>query len=266
MEGYIKQDYEDEFDLHIMKRGEEYYKNNRVKRCFKTNDDYISVVKGSNADYIVRIYDYVDSDYLYMECTCPYDGNCKHEYATLLAIRDRSYSEFEFKDEVPEKNYNLKSIVESIPAEKLKEYILTKGADFVVFETNYFEQEFFDYLPKQLEDYYYNSLYNSYVLKVEFADILNKHINSSKKYLEKENYLEAFNIIKSIIKVYIDLNIEDECDELPSIYSTLGMYLRIIYRKCNNEIKKNINLWIKELEKENYNNNIYLEDIILTIK
>ena len=258
----LLEEYKSEFDYQIIKRGEDYYNNGHVVRCFSTNEGFIAVVRGCNRDYTVRVYN--ESDYLYMECECPYEDHCKHEYAVLLSIRDKAFNIVNLKKEIPEVIYNLKEIVSKIPADKLKEYILNKGADYVVFETTTFEKEFFDYLPRQSKNYYYNSLYNEYILKMNFVDLLTKYERSIKKYIEKESYEDAFDIIQSIIDVYIDLNIND--DDIPNIYPSLGMYLRIIYRKCDSKLKKKITQWILKFEKEKYYNNIFLEDIIVLIK
>jgi len=256
--------YDCEFDYQIRKRGEEYYNNNRVQSCFKTQDEYVAVVEGNGRDYTVTIFD--DEGFLDMDCSCPCNFNCKHEYAVLLAIDDGSYIEFELKDEIPKQELILQEVISKIPADKLKEYLMNKGGDAVVFDINAFEHEFFDYLPKQLKDYYYNTLYNTYISRVEFTDLLNKYIVAAKRYVEKERYDEAFDIIESIIKVYVDLEIEDVYNELPNIYPSIGMYMRIVYRKCDSKLKNKINKWIKEFESKKYYNNIYLEDIILTIK
>ena len=42
------------------------------------------------------------------------------------------------------------------------------------------------------------------------------------------------------------------------------MYLRILYRKANDELKKEVEKWIKTLVDNNYYDNYYLEDIIIT--
>ena len=44
------------------------------------------------------------------------------------------------------------------------------------------------------------------------------------------------------------------------------MYLRVSYRKGDNIVQEEVNSWIEELEKDNYYNNYYLEDIILSLK
>ena len=46
----------------------------------------------------------------------------------------------------------------------------------------------------------------------------------------------------------------------------LGVYLRIVYRKTDEELKKEINLWFKVLKKNNYYNNVYIEDLVLNTK
>ncbi len=44
------------------------------------------------------------------------------------------------------------------------------------------------------------------------------------------------------------------------------MLLRIIYRKGDSEIKRLVDKWNKKLEKVNYYDNYYLEDLFLTLK
>ena len=41
------------------------------------------------------------------------------------------------------------------------------------------------------------------------------------------------------------------------------MLLRIIYRKCDFSLRKDIKNWTLELESKNYYNNLYLEDIVI---
>lgn len=82
-------DIESLFQEIIMIRGEEYYSNNMVHQCVKTNDKYIAFVQGSQFGIEYEIVIGVDDDdrIRFMHCNCPYEQNCKHEYATLLHIR-----------------------------------------------------------------------------------------------------------------------------------------------------------------------------------
>ena len=49
-------------------------------------------------------------------------------------------------------------------------------------------------------------------------------------------------------------------------YQALECFLRVTYRKSDEQIKEKINEWISELELKNFYNNYYLEDIMLSIK
>ena len=56
-----------------------------------TNSKYISYVQGTNfsTEYKVIISVNKENEITDMECNCPYQSNCKHEYATLLYIRNK---------------------------------------------------------------------------------------------------------------------------------------------------------------------------------
>ena len=55
-------------------------------------------------------------------------------------------------------------------------------------------------------------------------------------------------------------------DILVDYFATIGMYLRIIYRKGDEDAKDLLLAWIGILEKNNYYDNVYLEDAVLSIK
>lgn len=76
-------------------RGEEYYSNGMVRQCVRTNDKYIAYVQGSQFGIEYEIVIGVDDEsrIRFMHCNCPYEQNCKHEYATLLHIRSH-YKDF----------------------------------------------------------------------------------------------------------------------------------------------------------------------------
>ena len=65
-------------------------------------------------------------------------------------------------------------------------------------------------------------------------------------------------IIKATINAYKDSNKINVDDTFIDNIAVLGMYLRVIYRKSNEELKNNINKWIKEIKDNNFYNNFYL--------
>ena len=44
------------------------------------------------------------------------------------------------------------------------------------------------------------------------------------------------------------------------------MFIRIAYRKGNDELKEEIQKWIQKYEEKNYYDDIFLEDMIIGIK
>ena len=74
----------------IVSRGKEYYQDRMIFNCVKNGDTYIGYVQGSNPkdEYKVSIKLDENDNIKSMSCTCPYESNCKHEYATILYIRN----------------------------------------------------------------------------------------------------------------------------------------------------------------------------------
>lgn len=82
---------EDLFDVQIKIRGKEYYSNNMVYSCKKSQNKYTAFVQGTEfgKEYEVNITMNKNNIIQKIECNCPYPNNCKHEYATILYIRDK---------------------------------------------------------------------------------------------------------------------------------------------------------------------------------
>lgn len=261
----LLEELDDEFSFQIKERGIDYYKSGNVILCLKDNNKYFAKVKGSNNEpYIVNIE--ITEDDILCDCSCPCDFPCKHEYAVLIAISNQEYTNIKLKPEVKEKKENLQNILKDIPAEDLKEYLLSsKGMNYVCFEMNSFEEYFKKYYPSQSYEYYYNNLYNALVLDNEYEKVIDSYINKIRQYISNLEYEEGFKISKSIIEAYNDSNKLNFDSYIINQFPTLGMLFRIINRKCNKHLKDYINSYILELKKNNYYNNLYLEDIIMMI-
>jgi len=89
---YIDDDGIDEyFEPQIISRGKDYFSSNMVLSCVKNDNEYIGFVQGSEflSEYKVKVKLGRDDLIEDLECDCPYEGYCKHEYATILYLRDK---------------------------------------------------------------------------------------------------------------------------------------------------------------------------------
>lgn len=257
---------EDEFTSTIMDRGEDYYYQGKVLNIYKSNNRYFAKVRGSN-DRIYNIeIEVINNEHAYFDCSCPYDNNCKHEYAVLMAISNREYTEVELKPYVKREELNLLEVIKKIPAEKLKEYLISPlGLDNVAFEMKTFTNYFRSYCPKPEYEYYYNNLYNDMVIDDDYKCTIDLFISRARQFLVNDDFEEVFKIVNSIIEAYNDSNRLNFDDYAFEVINKLGMILRIVYRKASEDLKNTIKAYGYLLESKNYYNNYYLEDLILSV-
>ena len=81
------------FDKEIVSKGKKYYDEGRVLFLEKVGDSYYSVVGGKSLYVIIIKYNEKDK-LTQVYCTCPCEFYCKHIYATILAIRNKSFHKF----------------------------------------------------------------------------------------------------------------------------------------------------------------------------
>lgn len=254
-----------DFSNIIRERGIEYHESGNIISCYKTGDDFIAKVKGSS-EYKVNIRVDIENDFIDYDCTCPCTYPCKHIYAVMLAINNGEYTIVDLKPYISKQAIILEEIIKIIPADEIKNYLLSSiGKDMVVFEINSFTKNFNKYLPNLEYEYYYNNLYNALIIKDEPNKLVNEYLENIKVNISSKEFNEGFKIIKVIIEAYNDSNRLNELDYLTTLFPTMGMFLRVINRKSNDELKTLINKWCNHLKENNYYNNYYLEDIILGI-
>ncbi len=255
-----------DFSYQIKDRGERYYYDGNVKSIYKTGNRYIAKVSGTSLKpYDVEIV-ITDEDTAHYSCTCPCTYPCKHEYAVIMAISNYEYSEVELKSVVKEKEVNLKSIIQEIPADEIKQYLLSSNIlDNLSIGATAFGEYFRKYYPKQKYEYYYNNLYNELILDGDYIEKINLYIDRARQYLSCDEFEEVFKIVKSIIEAYNDSNKLNFDDYVFDVITKLGMILRITNRKASSEVKEEIKIWADNLAAKTYYNNYYLEDLILTL-
>ncbi len=81
------------FRKNIITKGRKYYAADKVKFLEKINDKYYAVVKGKKDYAVIVNYDKrLNETRLYCYCSCEF--HCKHEYAVILAIRNKDFKKF----------------------------------------------------------------------------------------------------------------------------------------------------------------------------
>ena len=259
-------DYKDDFAFEIRKRGSDYYYSNHVISVFKCKNKYIAKVSGSNINPYKVVIE-TDDEEIYYSCSCPCEFPCKHEYAVLMAINNKDYQEIELMEDIEEQDIDFKTIIEKIPANEIKDYLLSDiGMDKVIFEMAAFKNYFRKYYPFQKYEYYYNKLYNAMVLDDDYFTLIKEFLKDIKEYINSNSFVTVLNIIEAIINAYHDSNKLNYDENFTDILPMIGMFLRVTYRKANKKIKNKVSNWILELEKDNFYNNYYLEDIMLSVK
>lgn len=246
------------FNETIKQRGLNYFENGKVKLCLKNNNIYYAKIEG-NETYKVKI-QFLFGEII-MSCTCPCDFHCKHEYAALLSIITHNYKKITLKRKIPRKIQSLKTTINKIPAEELKQYILKNP----YFKKQDIETYFSKYLPDQSYDYYYNNLYNKLTLNDNYKELLYEFIDDIKIKIKSKKYSNSFIIIKAIINALKNTNKLDN-NQLINICYWLKVLLKITYKKSDEKIKKAITSWLNHLKENNYYESICLENIIEDIK
>lgn len=146
---YIREFFED----HIFDRGEKYWEQGAVI-SLEEKDNYLeSEVKGSYLYHVNICIE--DNEIKSIECSCPYDDNCKHAAATLLAYI------YQGKTELAQTN--LEELLKDLTPVQLKNIILTilkKQPSFI----NQVDTQW---------DNYYQKLYQTHSRKRRLIEILN---------------------------------------------------------------------------------------------
>ena len=253
------------FDDSVKERGKNYYEQNKVISCHKDDNMYYSKVRGSQ-DVTYNITIEIDEEVKFT-CDCPCEFECKHIYATLLAIKDKTYDKVKLKEEVIERDTSIENILKVIPAQDLKQYIMQQvKRKELELDDQVFKDTFIRYYPKQKYNYYYNNLYNRLKLNINRNELLKNYQNKMVQYMISNEYEEAFKIVKAIVEAYNDTDSLSHSMETADALLALEMPLRISYRKGNTKLKSNINNWLRKVKNKKYYENYYLEDIIERIK
>lgn len=78
------------FDKNMIVRGINYFNNGVIDNLKENNNIYYSTLKNID-NYHIKIGLNDNNEIKSMHCDCPYEGNCKHEYAVILKIKEKNY-------------------------------------------------------------------------------------------------------------------------------------------------------------------------------
>lgn len=266
MEGKVIEELKNKFTPQIRNRGIAYYNEGKVLKCFKTTEGYISKVRGSYGnEYVVKIIN--NEDGYSMSCNCPYTENCKHEYSTIIAIANKKFKEIELLTEEDAED-SFAEVLKAIPSEELKNYLISKAETE---ELDYVDEEdirtfFYKYIPKISKYGVYSRLYNRFLIEGYEIDVLEKQFETIRKNIEVKDFHYVFVLVTAIIDAICESKVEISSELLIDIYMKLGMFIRIAYRKGNEETKQDIEIWRKKYLDTDSNGDVYLEDMLLSIK
>lgn len=209
----MKIDFESEFLDYILKRGYEYYIDNKVSNVL-VNDGFVSATVNGNHNYKVNL-KIEDDIFIDGECNCPYfksNGYCKHMAAVLYYLSENK--------ECKTNNYNLEDIISKIDEKKIKKFLyesIINDADLF----NRFRVQFNNYFPKLSKENYRNKIYDAisrcsdgrgfidYDSTSDYEDIMCEFTSEAEKLVDSKDYETAFIIASTILDSIPNTDIDD---------------------------------------------------------
>jgi len=111
------------FELKIINRGEDYYYNNLIKSImWKDNNELIATIVGTDIYSVTiklkngKIYDF--------SCDCPYELHCKHEVAVLIYLFENIYEINEMCEYEINQIEKIENTIKQLTNEELKNIII----------------------------------------------------------------------------------------------------------------------------------------------
>ena len=227
---------------HILARGRQYYREDRVSKICYTDGCYTASVEGTEW-YEVCVYtngDQIEK----MTCTCPYamDGSyCKHMAAVLFALEDGD-EEQGITITVREP---LETLIPSIPREKLDAFVLEvakrdphiRGWLYDCFSNEKVDESQWEYQIDDIIDCYADrSGYIDYYHAREFQDEMERFVREQMYALmQKQEYVKAFACSWDILRRMDTLEIDDSDGISSTIVYICMDYWESLLSQCEPE-------------------------------
>ena len=268
------QDFENQIDSKILKRGKEYFNNDCVEFLEETKKGYWTANVSGTDEYTVEIQLDSKENIKKCFCDCPYDYGdiCKHIVAVLYAISEDKIMDITPKPVSKAKEPKVKktSFDALLSKIELKEY-----QDFI---------KQYSQINKNFKDQfelYFSEKNESFDLKKKYVDIiksvikkhtsrgfidysasnklgkeLNQYLDVAKEYLSKNNYRDATVLFQIIIKEVI--KVVEYCDDsngyvVDNIDEAISNLTEMVNTPVSFEFKEKIADFLKEeLKKKIY--------------
>lgn len=268
------QDFENQIDSKILKRGKEYFNNDCVEFLEETKKGYWTANVSGTDEYTVEIQLDSKENIKKCFCDCPYDYGdiCKHIVAVLYAISEDKIMDITPKPVSKAKEPKVKktSFNALLSKIELKEY-----QDFI---------KQYSQINKNFKDQfelYFSEKNESFDLKKKYVDIiksvikkhtsrgfidysasnklgkeLNQYLDVAKEYLSKNNYRDATVLFQIIIKEVI--KVVEYCDDsngyvVDNIDEAISNLTEMVNTPVSFEFKEKIADFLKEeLKKKIY--------------
>ena len=261
----MKINFENEFLADILNKGYEYYLDNKVSNLTVNDNIVNATVNGYKVNLEIDDNVFVDG-----ECSCLYNGYCKHIAAVLYYLNNCDLNN--------RSNYSLEDIIKMIPEKDVRNFLyysLINDDDLL----NRFRVEFNNYFPKLSKENYENKIYQAISRCYDKHGFINynntnnyehkmyEFTKEAKKLVDGKDYETAFTIVSTILDSIPNTDIDDsngstgmvaqDCIEI--IFDILDK----IHTKNNPLIKNILNYIIDEVKTANlYNYGIDLQQLL----
>lgn len=103
----------------LYERADYYSFNNQIKELKVIHDDHVKAIISGSRNYKVDLYN--ENGEIYSECTCPYDGVCKHALAVIIHSQ---FEEWYFEEVQKHVHFDLNSYLQGLAKQELIQLVL----------------------------------------------------------------------------------------------------------------------------------------------
>jgi len=242
-------------------RGKDYYKSGNIINIEEVEEGHwCAEVEGSD-NYDVNIFINNDNDITKAQCDCPHDNFiCKHIAAVVFHLKDelKEKTPLNNKEKKPKKNI-FESLIQSLSKAEIEDFLRHYALQNKNFKTElelYFSdkderinvEEKYQELIKKLLRKHTSHGYIDYSDSKKLVRELQNYIKTGNDYINKNNFRDAFSLVKAILKPLAEVHAESD-DSDGEIDNVINESIEILssissHDKASFEIKQQILFYI----------------------